>query len=95
MKRLAIVGLLAAGLLRGLEGTAAAQEGGLYLGVAGMAERARVFYEKTVDNTDPRNVSPSRGRLYRADDTAVGAAFGAGLLEAGGLGALASLLWHF
>ena len=80
MRRLAIVGLLAGGLFRGLEGTAAAQEAGFHVGVAGMAARPQVFYEKTVDNTDPRNVSPSRGRLYRADDTAAGAAYGAGFL---------------
>ncbi len=79
-KALAIAGVLAAGLFWGFEGTASAQEGGLYVGVTGMAERPRVFYEKTVDNTDPRNVSPSRGRLYRADDTAVGAAYAAGFL---------------
>ena len=80
MKRPAILVLLSAGLLRGFAGTAAAQEGGLYLGVAGTADRPRVFYEKTVDNTDPRNASPSQGRLYRADDTAAGAAYGAGFL---------------
>lgn len=54
MKRLTIPGLLAAGLLRGLEGTAAAREGGFELAI-----------------TVPL------------------------VLEAGGLGALASLLWHF
>ena len=80
MKRLAIVGLLAAGLFRVVEGTAAAQDGGLYVGGAGMAERPEVYYEKTVDNTDPRNVSPSRGRLYRADATAAGTAYGIGFL---------------
>ena len=76
----AIVGVLAAGLFCGLGDTAAAEESGLYAGVTGMAERPRVLYEKTVDNTDPRNISPSRGRLYRADDTAAGAAYGAGFL---------------
>ena len=39
-----------------------------------------VFYEKTVDNTDPRNTSPSRGQVYRAYDTSAGAAYGVGLL---------------
>lgn len=77
-----ILGLpaLAAGMLWGPMGTASAQEGGPYVGVTGMTERPEVFYEKTVDNTDPRNTSPSRGQVYRADDTAAGAAYAAGFL---------------
>jgi len=61
-------------------GTASAQEGGPYLGVTGALERLEAFYEKTVDNTDPRNASPSRGQVYRADDTGVGATYGVGFL---------------
>ena len=63
-----------------LTGTALAQESGFYAGVPAAAERLRVFYEKAVDNTDPRNMSPSEGRVYRADDTAAGAAGGVGFL---------------
>lgn len=73
-------GLLAAGMLWGLLGTASAQEGGPYVGVTGAMNRLEVFYEKTVDNTGARNTSPSRGQVYRADDTAAGAAYGAGFL---------------
>ena len=80
MKRLVTLGLLAGGGLAGLADAAFAQPGGLYAGVTGMAARPRVYYEKTVDNTHPGNVSRSRGRVYRADDTAAGAAYGAGLL---------------
>ena len=62
-----------------LSGHAHAQNSGEpYIGASGAPEGLGVFYEKTVDNTDPRNVSPSRGRVYRADDTAHGAAFGGG-----------------
>ena len=75
-----IQGLLAAGMLWGPMGIASAQEGGPYVGVTGMAERLGVFYEKTVDNTDPRNTSPSRGQVHRAEDTAASAAYGAGFL---------------
>ena len=75
-----ILTVLAAGLLPGLMGTASAQEGGPYVGVTGVTERLAVSYEKTVDNTDPRNTSRSRGQVYRADDTAAGAAYGAGFL---------------
>ena len=57
-----------------------AQEGGLYVGVTGLVERLNGFYEKTVDNTDPRNMSPSRGHVYRADDSAAGTAYGVGFL---------------
>ena len=71
-----ILTVLAAGLLPGLMGTASAQEGGPYVGVSGVTERLEVSYEKTVDNTDPRNTSRSRGQVYRADDTAAGAAYG-------------------
>ena len=80
MKPLVALGLLAAGGLAGLADAALAQPGGLYVGVTGIAARPRVSYEKTVDNTDPANVSPSRGQVYRADGTAAGAAYGAGFL---------------
>lgn len=80
MRQSVILGLLAAGGLAGLADAALAQPGGPYVGVAGMAARPRVYYEKTVDNTHPGNVSPSRGRVYRADDTAGDGAYAAGLL---------------
>ena len=80
MKPLVTLGLLAAGGLAGLADAALAQPGGLYVGVTGLAARPRVSYEKTVDNTDPANVSPGRGQVYRTDGTAAGAAYGAGFL---------------
>ena len=63
-----------------LSDTALAQRSRFYVGVPVMAERLDVFYEKTVDNTDPRNLSPSKGRVYRADDSSVGTAGGVGFL---------------
>lgn len=63
-----------------LTDTALAQESRFYVGVPVMAERLDVFYEKTVDNTDPRNISPSKGRVYRADDSSAGTAGGVGFL---------------
>ncbi|MCY4584864.1 MAG: hypothetical protein OXB98_02385 [Bryobacterales bacterium] len=60
--------------------TALAQGSRFYVGVPVMAERLDVFYEKTVDNTDPRNISPSKGRVYRADDSSAGTAGGVGFL---------------
>ena len=74
------VGVVLPAVLWILTGTALAQESGFYAGVPAAAERLRVFYEKAVDNTDPRNMSPSEGRVYRADDTAAGAAGGVGFL---------------
>ena len=75
-----LAGLLAVVMLWGLLGTASAQEGGPYVGISGAMERLELFYEKTVDNTDPRNTSPSRGQVHRADDTAAGATYGVGFL---------------
>ncbi len=63
-----------------LADTALAQGSRFYVGVPVMAERLNVFYEKTVDNTDPRNISPNAGRVYRADDSAVGTAGDVGFL---------------
>ncbi len=61
-------------------GTALAQEQGFYVGVPVMVERLSVLYDKAVDNTDPRNVSPSRGQVYRSESSAAGATAGAGFL---------------
>lgn len=72
--------LLLASALWAVAGTALAQEGGAYIGVTGAGERLGVFYEKAVDNTDPRNVSPSRGQVYRADDTSAGGTYRVGFL---------------
>ena len=63
-----------------LASPAPAQEGGFYVGVPAAVERLEVRYDKAVDNTDPRNVSPSRGRVYRADASDTGPARGVGFL---------------
>ena len=47
-----------------LADTALAQGSRFYVGVPMMAERLNVFYEKTVDNTDPRNLSPNAREGY-------------------------------
>ena len=65
-------GLLAAGALPVLAPPALAQQGGFYVGVPAAVERLDVRYDKAVDNTDPRNMSPSRGEVYRADASATG-----------------------
>ncbi len=44
------------------------------------ADRLEVRYDKAVDNTDPRNMSPSRGEVYRADASAAGATGSIGFL---------------
>ena len=66
-------GLLAAGALPILAAPALAQQGGFYVGLPAAAERLDVRYDKAVDNTDPRNMSPGRGEVYRADSSATGA----------------------
>lgn len=75
-----IAGLLLAGGLWSLGGAADAQEGNLYVGVSGLVDRLDGFYEKTVDNTDPHNTSPSRGQVYRSDDQAAGTTHGVGVV---------------
>lgn len=72
--RLGAAGLLAAGALPLLAGPALAQQGGFYVGVPAAVERLDVRYDKAVDNTDSRNMSPSRGEVYRADASATAAA---------------------
>ena len=71
--RLGAAGLLAAGALPLLTTPALAQQGGFYVGLPAAVERLDVRYDKAVDNTDPRNMSPSRGEVYRADASATGA----------------------
>ncbi len=71
--RLGAAGLLAAGALPVLAGPALAQQGGFYVGVPVAVERLDVRYDKAVDNTDPRNMSLSRGQVYRADASATAA----------------------
>lgn len=61
-------------------GTARAQKQSFYVGLPVTVERLNVLYDKAVDNTDPRNISPSRGQVYRADSSAAGATGGAGFL---------------
>ena len=56
-----------------LASPALAQPGGFYVGVPVAVERLDVRYDKAVDNTDPRNMSPSRGEVYRADSSAAAA----------------------
>lgn len=75
-----IFGIFLPGVLWVLTGAALAQEPRFYVGVPVMAERLAVFYEKTVDNTDPRNISPSAGRVYRSHDSSAGTAGDFGVL---------------
>lgn len=75
-----VFGAFVTGVFWILANTALAQGSRFYVGVPMMAERLDVFYEKTVDNTDPRNISPSKGRVYRADDSSAGTAGGVGFL---------------
>ena len=75
-----VFGIFVPGVFWILTGTALAQGSRFYVGVPVMAERLNVFYEKTVDNTDPRNISPSKGRVYRADDSSAGTAGDVGFL---------------
>ncbi len=79
-RRLRAAGLLAAGALPVFASPALAQQGGFYLGVPAAVERLDVRYDKAVDNTDPRNMSPSRGEVYRASAAATGAAGSVGFL---------------
>ena len=73
-------GCLAAGLLWSVMGAAPAEGGDFYVGVTGSGERLDVLYDKTVDNTSPSNISLNRGEVFRADDSAVKAAYGYGFL---------------
>ena len=80
MKRLTMLGLLAAGLLRGLEGTAAAQER--------VSVSARREWRSARGSSTRR---PSTTPIVPYDELAIAVPL---VLEAGGVGALASLLWH-
>ena len=76
--RLSAASLLAAGALPVLTGPALAQQRGFYVGVPVAAQRLAVRYDKAVDNTDPRNMSPSRGEVHRADASDAGVTGGVG-----------------
>ena len=78
-ERIGILGCLLGGCSGIFMGTAFAQEGGFYVG-ATAAVRLDVLYEKTVDNTDPLNISSNQGRGYQADDSDTRAVLGVGLL---------------
>ncbi len=54
------------------------QGSGLYVGTTGALELVDTAYAKTTDNTDPRNISAHRGKVYHNSDadTEVGAGFG-------------------
>ena len=75
-----VFGIFVTAVLWVLTGTALAQNPRFYVGVPATAERLDVLYEKAVDNTDPRNVSASAGRVFRADDSAAGTAGDVGFL---------------
>ena len=75
-----VFGIFLPGLLWILTGTVLAQQSGFYVGIPATIERMDVFYEKAVDNTDPRSISPIAGRVFRADDSADGMISGVGFL---------------
>lgn len=76
--RNSIVGCLVIGVLGGVMGTA--QAGKFYVGLTGRGESLDVFYQKTVDNTDSRNMSSNQGQVFQADDSAGTASYGFGVL---------------
>ena len=60
--------------------TSMAAHAGPYIGVSASASSYDVNYSKAVDNTDPRNVSASAGRIVRASQAADSATWDIGLL---------------
>ena len=72
-----LIAVVAATLLCGAD-VALGQEGRFYVGTTGVLELLDATYAKTTDNTDPRNISPQRGKVYRDtdSDTEVGSGFG-------------------
>ena len=79
-RRRSVVAVLLVAAIVVLASPARAQERGFYVGVPVAVERLAVRYDKAVDNTDPHNVSPSRGRVFRADASDTGTAGGVGFL---------------
>ncbi len=75
-----VFGIFVTAVLWIFTGTALAQNPRFYVGVSATAQRLDVLYEKTVDNTDLRNISASKGRVFRADDSATGTAGDVGFL---------------
>ena len=73
---------LSAGLLWGvmIPSVALAQRGGLYVGLAATGERLDVMYAKSVDNTDPDNMSSNQGKVLRSDASAASLAYSVGFL---------------
>ena len=51
-------------------GPGRADGGDIYIGASASADRLNVLYEKVVDNTDPRNVSPNQGQRLRDEASA-------------------------
>ena len=72
-----LIAAVAATLLCGAD-VALGQESRFYVGTTGVLELLDASYAKTTDNTDPRNVSPQRGKVYHDtdSDTEVGSGFG-------------------
>ncbi len=72
-----LISLVVATLLCGAD-VALGQEGRFYIGTTGALELLDASYAKTTDNTNPRNISPQRGRVYhdRDSDTEAGSGFG-------------------
>lgn len=53
--------------------SAQAEAQGVYVGVVAGVDLRSASYAKTTDNTDPRNVSLQRGRVFHKDDASRGA----------------------
>ena len=68
------------GVLVSVAGTALAEDGRWYVGVSGTVEFLDASYDKTTDNTDPRNVSEQSGNLFHDSDSAGETGYGFGLL---------------
>ncbi len=64
----------------GIAGPAHSLDGRFYIGLKTDASLLRGSYNKAVDNTDPRNISPQRGKVNRDDDSADEMLYGLGFL---------------
>ena len=74
-----LIGVVAATLLCGAD-VALGQESRFYVGTTGVLELLDAAYDKTTDNTDPRNISPQRGKVYHDTDSDAETGYGFGLL---------------
>ena len=72
--------MIAAAMIFGVSGNAAAQSGNFYIGASGGVEHVNIEHAKTVDNTDVPANFLQHGEIYSTSDSASKTGFSGGLL---------------